>query len=161
MLDFEVQRCTRRCATTEQSFAPGDTYYSALEVVEAEVVRRDYQSQAWQGPPAGTIGWWRSTIPLEGDRKPQLAPSEVALQLFDQWHQTEGQEDAAYVLALFLVRKRVFRFSEAPFPSTSQGLQVHCPKRAAEYELPIPDLDETRTAAIQEQLVQLLYAEAA
>ncbi|MGI9457560.1 MAG: hypothetical protein ACR2NU_13430 [Aeoliella sp.] len=163
MLDFEVKRCTRCCATTERPFVPGDSYYSVLEAEGAEVVRRDYGEEAWQGPSDGIIGWWRSKMPEAGAGKPKLAPSEVALELFDRWREAEEKEDAAYVLALFLLRKRIFRFAESAFtsaPAERDILQIHCPKRASEYEVPVAVLSDERAAEIQEQLIELLYADA-
>jgi len=51
------------------SFAPGETYYSALVAEGAEVTRHDYAADAWQGPPAEAIGWWKSQIPNRTEGK--------------------------------------------------------------------------------------------
>ena len=162
MLDFEVKRCNRRCSATDRPFEPGDGYYSVLEAEGADVVRRDYCEGAWQGPPDEAIGWWWSRMPKEGAGKAKLAPSEVALDLFDRWSETAGQEKACYVLALFLVRKRVFRFAEAGLgaaATTENRLNLHCPKRAAEYQVPVVELSDQQAAEIQQQLIELLYAD--
>lgn len=164
MLDFEVKRCSRRCAVTDQELAPGDAYYSVLEADGAEVVRRDYSTSAWSGPPESALGWWESRVPLDGAAKPKLAPGEVALELFDRWAETPEMQDAVYVLSLFLVRKRVFRFAETGFEAREvQGnhLQFYCPARAAEYDVAVVDVSAERAAAIQDQLVGLLYSDAA
>ena len=160
MLDFDVQRCTRRCAATDAPLVPGDTYYSVLLAEGADVVRRDFAHAAWQGPPEGALGWWSATVPSDDAAKPKLAPSEVALELFDRWREQEEQADAVYVLALLLVRKRVLRFSENPFDASAdnaQMLQLHCPTRAAEYEIPVVAVGTERANEIQEQLIELLY----
>lgn len=164
MLDFEVKRCSRRCVVTDQELAPGDAYYSVLEVDGAEVVRRDYSAAAWNGPPESAIGWWESRVPLDGATKPKLAPGEVALELFDRWVDSPEMHDAVYVLSLFLVRKRVFRFAETGFDAQEADpnrLQFHCPARGAEYDVTVVDVSAERAAAIQEQLVTLLYSDAA
>lgn len=163
MLDFDVKRCSRRCATTDAELAPGDRYYSVLVAEGADVVRRDYSTAAWQGPPEGTLGWWESQMAHEGAAKPKLAPSEVALELFDRWRDQAGQEDSVYVLALFLVRKRVFRFAETAFPVAHTGdevLRLFCPSRAAEYDVPVVEVDNQRADEIQSQLIELLYSDA-
>ena len=51
MIDYEIQRCTRRCAATDRELKDGETCYSVLVAEGAAVVRRDYSAQAWQGPP--------------------------------------------------------------------------------------------------------------
>ncbi|MCO6047531.1 hypothetical protein NG895_26810 [Aeoliella sp. ICT_H6.2] len=163
MLDFDVKRCSRRCASTNAELSPGDRYYSVLVAEGAEVVRRDYSRDAWQGPPEGSLGWWKSQMPDEGAAKPKLAPSEVALELFDRWRDQPGQEDSVYVLALFLVRKRVFRFAETAFPVAQTGeetLRMFCPARAAEYDVPVVEVDNQRADEIQAQLIELLYSDA-
>src|SRR5205823_2882181 len=63
LLDFEVQRCTRRCAATDRALAPGDECYSVLEVDGAKVIRKDYCSEAWKGPAEAAFGWWKSCVP--------------------------------------------------------------------------------------------------
>lgn len=164
MLDFEVKRCSRRCAATDVEMAPGDTYYSVLEVEGAEIVRRDYGSAIWQGPPDAALGWWKSCMPTDATAKPKLAPSEVALELFDRWSDAHEMADAVYVLALFLVRKRVFRFSESTFGGGDESVEVlrlYCPSRGMEYDVPVVEVGGERATQIQDQLVGLLYSEAA
>ncbi len=53
MLDFEIQRCTRRCAKTDRELAAGETYYSVLISTGGKVERRDYSAEAWEGSPEG------------------------------------------------------------------------------------------------------------
>ena len=63
MIDYELQRCTRHCAVTERELQPGETFFSTLTAEGAELARRDYSVEAWQGPPAGVVGWWKSKMP--------------------------------------------------------------------------------------------------
>ena len=46
MLDFEVQRCTRRCAATDRELKPGETFYSTLVVVGAKP-NKPVQKEVW------------------------------------------------------------------------------------------------------------------
>jgi len=112
LLDFEVQRCSRRCATTDRALEPGDLCYSVLEVSGAEVLRKDFSADAWSGAPDGALSWWKSRIPEPTAKKIKLAPNEVLLELFDQLADQPEQADLRYVLALLLVRRRVLRVEE-------------------------------------------------
>lgn len=165
MLDFEVKRCSRRCAGTDAELAPGVAYYSVLVVEGSDVVRRDYSCDAWQGPPEGTLAWWEARVPDDSAAKPKLAPSEVALELFDRWRDDPASGDSVYVLALFLVRKRVFRFTDRLLPRNDQdqaeSLRLFCAARSAEYDIPVVEVDSDRAAEIQNQLIELLYNDAA
>ncbi|MCH5373277.1 MAG: hypothetical protein JJ992_04830, partial [Planctomycetes bacterium] len=79
MIDFEIQRCSRRCAKTDCEFAPGEEFYSVLVSEGSDVVRYDYSQSAWQGPPEGAIGWWKSRMPELHARRANWAPNDVML----------------------------------------------------------------------------------
>ena len=169
LLDFEVQRSTRRCAATDRALEPGETCYSVLEVQGADVVRKDYCKEAWAAPPESAFGWWRTRIPEPTAKKVKLAPNEVLLELFDQMAERPDQEDLRYVLTLLLIRRRVLRL-DLPgeglivHPSRGEGrsavetMRVHCPKRDATYEVPVAMPDAARIDEIQQQLSELLAA---
>jgi hypothetical protein len=169
-LDFEVQRSTRRCAATDRALEPGDECFSVLEANGAEVVRKDFCSVAWDGPPAGAIGWWKARIPEVTAKKIKLAPNEVLLQLFDKLVDPPGQEDMRYVLALLLIRRRVLRV-ETPLDfstpaaeqsnADSETLVLYCPKRDVSYTVPVQMPTGDRVDEIQRRLSEWLIAEAA
>jgi hypothetical protein len=169
LLDFEVQRSSRRCAATDRLLEPGDLCYSVLEVQGADVVRRDYGSESWSSPPQSALGWWKWRVPELANKKIRLAPNEVLLQLFDQFADRSDQQDMRYVLALLLVRRRIlrldlpldqrnFRVLDDPNEKT---MSVYCPKRDASYEVPIRMPSGARIDEIQQQLSDLLVAGAA
>jgi hypothetical protein len=169
LLDFEVQRSTRRCAATDRPLEPGESCYSVLEVHGAEIVRKDFCQQAWTGPPDGIFGWWRAQVPEPTAKKIKLAPNDVLLQLFDEMADRHDEQDLRYVLTLLLIRRRVFRLdvpadslgeSRDPFngKSTPETMLVYCPKREATYEVPVAMPDQARVDEIQQQLSELLVA---
>ncbi|MEX2316609.1 MAG: hypothetical protein WD669_05615 [Pirellulales bacterium] len=171
LLDFEVQRSTRRCAATGQPLEPGDVCYSMLEVIGPTVIRKDYCGEAWGGPSAIALGWWRSRVPEPAAKKIKLAPNDVLLELFDQLAEHPERQDMRYVLALLLLRRRVLRLEvshESPGQPAGQGsgqladetMDVYCPQRDASYCVPIVMPGDTRIDEIQQQLSELLIADA-
>jgi hypothetical protein len=169
LLDFEVQRSTRRCAATDRPLEPGDECFSVLEVQGAEVVRKDYCREAWTQPPASAFGWWKTRIPEPVAKKIKLAPNDVLLELFDKLADNGEHEDMRYVLTLLLVRRRVFRLEtppqslggqteQEPFEAAIDSLFVHCPKRDASYQVPAAMPNGERIDEIQQQLSGLLIA---
>lgn len=156
-MDFEVGRCTRRCAATDRELAPGETFYSALVEVENDLVRRDYSAEGWGGPPEGVIGWWKSHMPSAEPEKRHWAPNEVMLQFFDQLADDAARADVRYVLALLLVRRRVFRLEEPSSEETDTGeMTVYCARRDASYRVAVVEPAAERAEAIQEELARLL-----
>lgn len=163
-MDFELQRCTRKCAKTGRELAAGEAFYSALSAEGSQVVRHDYAADAWEGPPAGALGWWKSQSPLsEGkNKKPHWAPNDVMLHLFDELAEQPHSADMRYVLALLLLRRRVLRLedTEREVPQ-SETLLVYCPRRQTEYKVPVVMPDGTRAEEIQHDLARLLLSDAA
>jgi hypothetical protein len=170
-LEFEVQRCTRRCAATERQLEPGDVCYSVLEIDGADVIRKDYCAEAWAGAPAEALGWWKSQVPEVTAKKIKLAPNDVLLELFEQLAERAEQEDMRYVLALLLLRRRVLRL-ELPvdMPETTAKRDVadgnvnamifYCPKRDVSYSVLVSMPSDERIDQIQQELSELLIATA-
>jgi hypothetical protein len=169
LLDFEVQRCTRRCAATGRELTPGEECYSVLAVEGAEVVRHDYCRDAWRGAPDSALSWWKTAVPNPAAKKIKLAPNDVLLALFDELSDRIDQQDLRYVLTLLLIRRRVLRLdlmedveqdtaSLASAANSSSTMAVYCPKRDATYVVPVSMPDSVRIDAIQEQLSELLLA---
>lgn len=160
MLDFEIQRCSRRCAKTERDFAAGETFYSVLTAEGAEVVRRDYCEQAWEGPPAHSIGWWKSQMPEANARRANWAPNDVMLHYFQQLESQPGQEDVRYILTLLMIRRRVIRLEDTETDGQGrENLIVYCPRSETQYQVPVVTPDTARAAQIQDDLARLLFAE--
>jgi len=84
MLDFDLQRCSRRCSVSDRELKDGETCYSVLVPQGGEVVRLDYSAEAWPGPPASAIGWWQSTVVDPNAGRPHWAPNDVMLNYFER-----------------------------------------------------------------------------
>ncbi len=156
-MDYEIQRCTRHCATTGRELAPGEAFYSVLRAEGADLLRLDYGSDAWQGPPEDAIGWWKSQIPDRSTQRKHWAPNDVMLQFFDELAEQPDKQDMRYVLALLLVRRRVMRLEESEVDEQGREIVVlYCPRRDATYRLAVATPSPSRADEIQEELAKLL-----
>lgn len=168
-IDYQVRRCTRRCAAADRELAAGESFVSLLVDEGAEVVRRDYSAEAWagliaQGPPEGAIAWWRSTMPGSGDAKP--APKEALLALLDEWADNPDEAPTRYLLALLLVRRRVLRPQGDSFLDGLHGkeneavetLRLVCRERDEPIEVAITPPSAEEAPRLQQRLTELLGA---
>ena len=156
-MDYEVQRSARHCSTSGREFAPGEEFYSALVAEGAELRRMDFSTEAWQGPPPGAVGWWKSQVPGRTTARASWAPNDVLLHFFDELAEQLEKQDMRYVLALLLVRRRVMRVEEErPNPEGGQILVLYCPRRDATYEIPAIVPEPARVEEIQQELAKLL-----
>lgn len=161
MIDFEVQRCTRRCAKTDREFQPSEEFYSALISEGSAVVRYDYSKEAWDTPPDNALGWWKSRMPEPNARKVNWAPNDVMLHYFEQLADDASKVDVRYVLALLMIRRRVVRLEETRHDEDGRELMVlYCPKNENEYVIRVVEPVGDRVKEIQEELARLLFADA-
>jgi hypothetical protein len=162
VIDFEVQRCTRHCAKSEQALEPGEEFYSALISEGGEVVRYDWSIDGWEGPPENCLGWWKSRMPRPDQRRLNWAPNDVMLDLLDRYEEQPENQDMRFVLALLLIRRRVVRLEETEQDEAGrQQMVLYCPKNEQTYRVPSVIPDEGRTDEIQQELAKLLFADAA
>jgi hypothetical protein len=160
MLDYEVHRCTRRCAATERELAPSEPFYSVLVQEDAEIIRRDYCVDAWPGPPENAIGFWKSEMPDPAARKLHWAPNDVLRHYFRQLIDQGNDRDTAYVLALLLVRRRLMRLEDTERSEGQEILVLYCPQAEQQYRVPVVEPTTARVQEIQEHLAKMLFAEA-
>lgn len=157
MLDFDVDRCARRCSATEREFQPGDEVVSALISEQGQVRRFDYLAAAWPGPNETTLAWWKGRIPKSTEQKQRWAPSEVMLECFEQLAGVADKDELRYLLALVLIRKRILR--QEAIEKDAQGRDIavlYCARTETEHRLvqafPTPE----RAAEVQAELLALL-----
>lgn len=162
MMDFEVARCTRHCAATGRELAESEEFYSVLVDEQGEVRRYDYAVDAWTGAPKSAIGWWKSRMPAAGAKRPQMAPSEVLLELFRSLEEADREHDKRYVMALLLVRRRIFRLEETSHDDLGHDVLVmYCARDESTHRVPVVMPTDERIKVIQEELNLLLFAGAA
>jgi hypothetical protein len=160
-MDYEIQRSNRSCAATGKELSPGEEFYSVLIAEGADLKRYDYCVDAWEGPPDGAIGCWKSQMPRPDARRVHWAPNDVMLHFFEQIESAPGKEDMRYVLALLLVRRRVMRLEEQQRDERGgEVLVLYCPRRDTTYRVPAIAPDPARIDEIQDELAKLLFAKA-
>ncbi len=158
MMEFEIQKCARRCARSERELRPGDLVYSALVSEASTIERRDFAEEAWDGPPENAVGWWQARIPTPEQNRVQWAPHEVMLHYFVELEAAADQQDLRYVLALLMVRRRILRL-EGSESEGEQGEQLvlYCPGNETEYRIPVVTPEGPRVQEIQQELARLLF----
>ena len=160
MIDFDVQKFTRRCAKTDRELSPGEGFYSVLIPEGADVIRYDYSIEAWTGPPENSLGHWRSSVPDPKATKMSWAPNDVMLHYFLQLEDQADKQDVRYILALLMVRKRIFRLDDQSEGDQGQmQLCVYCAKNESEYVIPVVTPTQERAIEIQNELASLLFAD--
>ncbi|HWB00879.1 MAG TPA: hypothetical protein VG713_20445 [Pirellulales bacterium] len=158
-MDFEIERSARVCAATGRALGEGEEFFSILVREGRQIVRRDYALEAWTGPPDDAVASWKSRIP-ERHAKPKLAPRDVVLRLFDALGQSGEQADLRYMLALWLMRRRILK----PEPAAGEGstatgrdvLALYDPSTETIYQVPVALPAASRAAELEREMSRLL-----
>ncbi|MDZ4817610.1 MAG: hypothetical protein SGJ20_01415 [Planctomycetota bacterium] len=160
-MDYDIQRGTRHCAVSQRELKPGEVFYSVLRSSGSQIVREDFSGEVWQGPPADTVGWWKSQVPTSDAKKFHWAPNDVMLQLFEDLENEPEQSDLRYVLTLLLIRRRVLRLEDTePAEPAGETMVLYCPRKETDYRVRVVTPDEVRIQEIQQELARLLFADA-
>jgi hypothetical protein len=158
MTDYQIQPHTRRCASTGRELLPGERYYTALVEEGDRLLRKDYSTEAWHGPPAGTFGFWSGQVPpADLARRPRI-DDEMVLDCFQR---LQGQEEPSrvsfrYVLALLLMRRKRLKFEEARTDGANEILRLRCPHSREIFEVVNPRLTSDELAAAQQEVFKVL-----
>jgi len=109
---IEVPKRNQTCMLGSESFTPGMAYCSLLIKNEetSEFQRLDYCLKCWEKEgkiPDGDVSYWKSKVPQEKMKESAIPGTheEKALELFKQ-AVLENVDDDAFILALWLVRKK-------------------------------------------------------
>ena len=152
---MDVPKPSKTCAATRRELKPGEAFFSVLFEEAGAVRRLDYAAENWTGPPPNAAGWWISTVPVVNEKKIKLAPNEILLELFEQ---LANQPDVRYVLALLLIRRRLFRYEREEEAETGEKmLIVYSLKQNVIYEIPVAMPNAARLKEVQDYLNTILY----
>lgn len=168
--EYKVSRSSRRCASLDRPLREGETYYSVVIESADQYVRRDYAAEAWQGPPADAIGWWKCRMPRAEEQRRVLAPKEVLIDLLRQTADVSNQAKSRYLLALLLLRRRIIRPApaavndsgavDAGSPDQPALLRVDVGGEPSIIEIPVCQISRSEAESLRNELNQLIYCEA-
>jgi len=164
--EYKVSRCTRRCHALDRPLREGEWYFSVVLERGEEFERRDYSSESWQGPPEGTIGWWKNRMPTADEKKLVLAPPKVLVELLRKMADMPERAATRYLLALMLMRKKLVRpvtganAESSGSPAPKETLHLEVVADGSRIEVAVCEIGGDQADRLREELNELLYCEA-
>jgi hypothetical protein len=158
VIDYQIQPNTRRCFLTGRELKPGERYFSVLHDEAGQLVRHDYSSEVWQGPPEGAFSFWAGKVPLATESRRPRIDDEMLLDCFGR---LEGQTDPGrinfrYVVALLLMRRKRLKFEAARTTNGHEVLRLRESRTGSEHEVINPGLTDDEMASVQEEVLRVL-----
>jgi hypothetical protein len=158
MTDYQLQANTRRCAATGQELHPGERFYGVLLVENGKFIRKDYSERAWQGPPDGALGFWRSRV-VEGQsaRRPPVDDDLLMACL----QRLESESDSTkiafrYVLALLLMRRKRLRLEDTKKEGEREVMHLRCTRKGDRFRVADPALSDHELESVQDEVFRVL-----
>jgi len=107
-MDYNIRPISKQCAATGEPLVPGTQCWSVLTEIDGKLTRQDFSDEAWNGPPEGSLGHWRSDVPADADAGRKKLDANALFDYFVQLCESPNivEQDYQYVLALLLLRKR-------------------------------------------------------
>ena len=156
---MDIPKASRICSVSQRELSPGEIFFSVLTEEKDVVKRLDIAAENWSAPPPEIIGWGKARVPDANDKKAKLAPNDILLNLFEQLALQPENADMRYILALLLIRRRLFRYEREDETETGQKtLVVYSIKENATYEIAVAMPDRERLDEVQNHLATLLYS---
>jgi hypothetical protein len=162
-MEFNIRPAAKCCAKTGQPFQSGDVCWSILIEQNGVLVRQDFSSEAWEGPPPEAIGHWRCEVTETAEAgRPKLDADS----LFDYFLQLSDspnivQQQYRYVLALLLLRKRRLVLEEVVEFDDRPTMRLVGSGGEGPFDVPEEELNEDQIERLQQQLFDTGRATAA
>lgn len=158
-MEWEISKPAPHCATCEKGFAEDDELFSALYDEKTEFVRRDYCLECWTGVDGNAVfSFWRTRIPKKETPPKRFVDDQALLAFFSR---LEGEEEPLkinfrFVLALLMIRKKLFRFGSVRREGEREWLILHDKREERDVEVLNPNLSDEEVEAVTEECGKLL-----
>ena len=153
-MDFHFRTRAKACSVSGEPFAAGDICWSVLVHEDGKLARKDISNAAWEGPPEGCVGHWKTEIPHDvTSTKPKLDADSLFdyfVQLSEQPNNTE--RDYQYVLALLLLRKRRLILDDTVEIDDRPTMRLIGSSGEGPFDVPEAELSDEQIDTLQQQL---------
>jgi hypothetical protein len=162
---WHIRSRARSCSVTDRPFEDGETLVTALfpDPESSGYVRKDFSVQEWKNRDEEAIGkpfsFWKAVyhVPVAGEKKDAFrreSPEELLRRLVEE--EEDHTENARYILAVMLERKKVLR--ETDTQRTPDGiLRVYEHRKLGDiFIVRDPDIPLSEVERVQDEVMILL-----
>jgi hypothetical protein len=160
---WNIRSCTHECAVTGRPFEDGEKHYTAIYFdTEANgYMRRDVSLQAWEQELSERkpFSFWKSVyVKHAPEARPEIASKESAMGLLQRLIEEDESytENARYILALMLERKRILSPTAAKETEQGRMLFYENKKTGEAFVIRDPELRLDEIEGLQEEVATLL-----
>lgn len=158
-MEWKINKSTKICGNCEKEFYEEEEYFSALFDENNAFIRKDFCLPCWEkGKGQGLFSFWKTKIPKKDKPVQKVVNIEMFLDMFTR---LDGSSEThhinmRYVLALYLIRKRIFKLKSFQKREQGEFLIIVDPKEDRELSVFNPCLKDKEIDAITYELEQLM-----
>lgn len=158
-MEWNISRYSKRCLSCDTDFKENDEFYSTLFDSRSHFERKDFCLNCWEECNKESIfSFWKCKIIKSHEQPRAVIDITALLDLFFKL-ETETQEKSKinlrYVLALFLMRKKLFKLKQSKTQNGSEILLFHHIKENRDIEILDPKLTAEEIAQITDEVKTL------
>jgi len=157
--NWEIAGPTLVCAASGRPLNEDEEIYSALYDEENTFVRRDFSVEHWPPPDMSRVfSFWKTRVPRKDAPERNFVDDETVLDFFRRLEDKSEphQQHFRYVLALFLMRRKLLRFREVRRGAGGMVLLVHDRLAGTDHEVPDPQLSEEEIRRVSDEVSSIL-----
>jgi hypothetical protein len=161
--NWQIRSRSHTCALSGRAFEEGESFYTAIyfDPETNGYQRRDVATDAWQQEISERkpIAYWKTVYtPQVVEEKPEVATKENAMSLLQRFMEEDDPrtENARYILALMLERKRILTPTAAKETENGRMLFYENKKTGEVFFVRDPELHLDELAQVQDEVAMLL-----
>lgn len=158
-MEWKINRSSRRCIICDKEFCEEEEYYSALFDEGNAFIRKDFCNLCWNKEREDSLfSFWKTKMPKKDKPTERFINIEILLDMFIRLEGNNEiyQKNLRYVLALYLIRKKIFKLKSLKRQNGEEIITLYYPKEDREFTVFNPNLKENEIEAITSEMGQLL-----
>ena len=158
-MEWNISKYAKRCLSCDINFKENDEFYSTLLDNGSNFERKDFCLSCWEEHNKESIfSFWKCKIIKNQEQPRSVIDITTLLDLFFKLEmETEEKPkiNLRYVLALFLMRKKLFTLKQSKTQDGNETLLFHYTKENRDIEILNPKLTAEEIALITDEVKTL------
>lgn len=160
-MEYRFKPLGKVCHSTGKPLQPGSICHSVLVEKDGEFLRLDYSDAGWTAAPVGSVGHWRTMVPLPPDPRGLRIDPAALMRYFEQLSEENlpTTDRTRYVAALLLLQRRRLRLEGSEYDGDLEHLVLGGARGEGQFRVPNLDLSPEELEVSQAELRVQLAAE--
>lgn len=161
-MNWDIERNSGTCTRCEKTFQEEESFYSSLFLDNASFLRKDFCEGCWKdNPDTAFFSFWKTRIPKKGEEKRIVVNNAAIFTLFlrlgeqGEHHDEPWAKNLRYVLALFLMRKKLLKLENQGRDDMGEFLELYSAGEDKLFKIHNPHLSEEEVVRLNDEILKL------